>query len=178
MAASIEPISVSGSLEMGYQPPFLDDASLSRPLFPDADVLQRSQIYRFSPGLSQTFTADRVTSLADAGDVPRVDLAIVIAPSLSEKQVTGTAQVVKTLRKSRNMRTHENLWNILKPTFKKKSNQQFHNFEAGPQLHCQVTFVRCEGRAEVLQQVIFTKLGGFESGFFDHQAKSSWDMDG
>eukprot|EP00434_Breviolum_minutum_P013445 symbB.v1.2.011852.t1/scaffold801.1/size161289/8 len=36
-----------GSLEMGYQPPLLDGsgATISRPLFPDTDFLQRSQIY-------------------------------------------------------------------------------------------------------------------------------------
>lgn len=121
-----------GSLEMGYQPPSLEGNGSSRPLFPDNDFLQRSQIYCMPAGLRQTFsinlhdkvslkaTGSTAPAPAESGDAtggssssatPRVDLAIVISPSLSEKQVT---------------------------------------------------FVRCENRAkaEVLQQVVFTNHVG------------------
>lgn len=84
---------------MGYQPPFLDGngATISRPLFPDTDFLQGSQIYRMSAGRNQPFsiTLHDSSSSPPSGPeteihpiLPRVDLTIVIAPSLSEKQVT------------------------------------------------------------------------------------------
>ena len=93
---------------MGYQPPLLEGNGSSRPLFPDNDVLQRSQIYCMPAGLSQTFSInlhDKVslkatssaapaetgdaTASTSSSETPRVDLAIVISPSLSEKQATG-----------------------------------------------------------------------------------------
>lgn len=95
---------------MGYQPPSLEGNGSSRPLFPDNDFLQRSQIYCMPAGLRQTFsinlhdkvslkaTGSTAPAPAESGDAtggssssetPRVDLAIVISPSLSEKQATG-----------------------------------------------------------------------------------------
>ena len=94
---------------MGYQPPLLEGNGTSRPLFPDNDFLQRSQIYCMPAGLSQSFSInlhDKVslkpgapsvpsapaadaTGSSSSSETPRVDLAIVISPSLSEKQATG-----------------------------------------------------------------------------------------
>ena len=89
---------------MGYQPPLLDGsgATISRPLFPDTDFLQRSQIYHMSAGRNQPFSItlhENVSSSPPSpgnpeteelhqAEIARVDLTIVIAPSISEKQVT------------------------------------------------------------------------------------------
>lgn len=89
---------------MGYQPPLLDGsgATISRPLFPDTDFLQRSQIYHMSAGRNQPFSITLHENLSSSppspgnpeteelhqAEIARVDLTIVIAPSISEKQVT------------------------------------------------------------------------------------------
>ncbi|CAK9042248.1 unnamed protein product [Durusdinium trenchii] len=83
-----------GSLEMGYQPPFLDQDG--RYLFGASECLERSQLYERPSGQNQSFEEktremSQAMSLAKQAKLEepgRVPLAIVLAPRHSEKQVT------------------------------------------------------------------------------------------